>query len=566
MSEYLQYTDQTETWRARKTDRHITDDFIRDYHVIYDSDDHVPDPDATAQFAIAASKGDYDLLYCDEDVIHDHERMDPYFKPGYSPESEMSLGYISGMVAIKKGMQFNPLYSFRRDRVCHIEKVLYHRKKKRQIRPTAADDPFIDKIEGKISIIILSRDHPDMFERCVRSVKASMSGDEVEIILIENKSQEGARRRYQDLSQQYGVTMYCCDDEFNYSSLNTLGVEKSTGDVLIFMNDDIEIPEQEKGVLERMAKLAVREDCGAVGIKLLYPGGEKIQHCGIFLLHSGPSHKLQGYKDEQYYYGFSDHDVNVIAVTGACLAVKKSRFEEVGGFDERLAVAYNDVDLCMKLFEAGYNNVCMNSHHLIHHEGATRSDDRTDRDSYERLKEERVYFISKHGEIVDRGDPYLNKNISRYTLDFALNMTEEWETFGRSSVWENKGRVKTRKHVHASFDSFSYCLSDAYGNEDFYEARGWIFDEGLRKLKPCVVIEGGGKQLIADTAVMRRTDVRDAFPNFKKSERSGFIARIPKREFQESGVSGDITVYPAFMDRKKRIFKGDIECQKTAKI
>ena len=80
------------------------------------------------------------------------------------------------------------------------------------------------------------------------------------------------------------------------------------------------------------------------------------------------------------------------------------------------------------------------------------------------------------------------------------------------------------------------------------------------------MIEGGGKQLIADTAVMRRTDVRDAFPNFKKSERSGFIARIPKREFQESGVSGDITVYPAFMDRKKRIFKGDIECQKTAKI
>ena len=206
------------------------------------------------------------------------------------------------------------------------------------------------------------------------------------------------------------------------------------------MNDDIEVPVSERGILELMASKAMEDETGAVGIKLLYPGEEKIQHCGIGLLYSGPSHKLQGYKDDRYYFGWSDHDINTIAVTGACLAVRRDRFEKVGGFDTGLPVAYNDVDLCLRLYESGYYNVCINSHHLIHSEGATRTDDRKSRMAYERLKGERIYLTSKHGDIFDRGDPFLNGNLSPYSLDFDINLPNEWELSGVSDMQPDSGR------------------------------------------------------------------------------------------------------------------------------
>ena len=127
MSRYLQFIEQTEKWRGRSTDRHIIDSFISRYDVIYDSDDYVPDPDALAEFARAAKTGDYDIIYCDEDMIRDQMRTRPYFKPDYAPESERSLDYISGMVALKKGRRQDALYPCPREKVCHISKVLYHR-------------------------------------------------------------------------------------------------------------------------------------------------------------------------------------------------------------------------------------------------------------------------------------------------------------------------------------------------------------------------------------------------------------------------------------------------------
>ena len=354
--------------------------------------------------------------------------------------------------------------------------------------------------------------------------------------------------------------------EFNYSALNNIGASEAKGDTLIFMNDDIEVPEDEKGVLERLAARAGGERTGAVGIKLLYPDRERIQHCGISLLYSGPSHKLQGYRDDRYYYGYSDHDINVIAVTGAALAIRHDLFDETGGFDERLPVAYNDVDLCMRLFEAGRYNICMNTHHLIHHEGATRSDDRTDGSSFRRLKGERDYFYAVHAETIKAGDPFISRNLTPYGLDFDINLPYEWELSGISDVKWYTRKVRTRKRIHAAIDSFDYRLSDAYGNEDFYEAAGWIFREGRGKLVPCVALEGRGKVCVADAARMRRADVGEVFPRHKKSADSGFIARIPAADIERLGFTGEITVYPVLADKRGHIYKGDEECQKKREI
>lgn len=568
MSRYLQFIEQTEKWRGRSTDRHIIDSFISRYDVIYDSDDHVPDPDALAEFARAAKTGDYDIIYCDEDMIRDQMRTRPYFKPDYAPESERSLDYISGMVALKKGRRQDALYPCPREKVCHISKVLYHRLKDRKLpKQNRPDDGlFVDKSPGKISLIILSKDHPDMFEKCIRSVIASVLSDDLEVILVDNGSSPAAGRRYREIAGHYGINYLYYEMEFNFSELNNYAASRASGKVLVFMNDDIEVPVSERGILELMASKAMEDETGAIGIKLLYPGEEKIQHCGIGLLYSGPSHKLQGYKDDRYYFGWSDHDINTIAVTGACLAVRRDRFEKVGGFDTGLPVAYNDVDLCLRLYESGYYNVCINSHHLIHSEGATRTDDRKSRMAYERLKGERIYLTSKHGDIFDRGDPFLNRNLSPYSLDFDVNLPNEWEIRGLSELQPASGRMKKGDHIHASMDSFEYRISDAYGNEDFYEARGWIFKEGLNSMSPCVVLEAGGKYFVVSAMSMRRVDVGEVFTRHKKSSDSGFIARISAREMEKLGIKGTVSVYPALMGGRRRVYRGDEECVRKAEI
>ena len=127
MTRYLCWTEKTESWRGDTADRHITDAFREKYEIIYNSEDHVIDPDAETQFALAAADGDYDLIYCDEDEIKNSERQEPFFKPDYSPETQHSTGYIYGMYAIRKGMEYDSLSGFERDKVCHIPKVLYHR-------------------------------------------------------------------------------------------------------------------------------------------------------------------------------------------------------------------------------------------------------------------------------------------------------------------------------------------------------------------------------------------------------------------------------------------------------
>ena len=567
MSRYLRYIEQNEKWRGFKPDRHVIDRFDQNYDVIYDTDDHIPDPDAIRQFAIAADEGDFDLLYCDEDVIRDHQRTRPYFKPGYSPESERSLGYISGMIAVRKGLEYEGLYSFKRDRVCHIGKVLYHRRRERTIPETSGHDPFFDKVHGKISVIILTKDHPDMLERCVRSLRASLVTEDAEIVLVDNGSSDGARRRYEEIAKEHNVSYYHDPSEFNYSELNNFGVSKSSGEILVFMNDDIEVPESEKGIIERMSAAASADEAGAVGIKLLYPDRERIQHCGITLLYTGPSHRLQGYRnDAVYYYGYSDHDINTIAVTGACLAVRRDRFESVGGFDVKLPVAYNDVDLCMKLYEAGFDNICMNSHSLIHYEGATRADDRKDRSAYERLKKEKNYFNSKHRSLTEGGDPFMNENFSPYSLDFEINLPYEWELSGYSAVWDTDRKIKVKKRIHAALDRVEYRLADAYGNEDYYEASGWIFREGFNSFKPCIVMEASGGRYVAEAFKIRRIDVGEVFPKIRKSADSGFIARISAVELEKLGIKDEIIVYPALIKGRKHMIKGDEECLKKIKI
>ncbi len=607
MTRYLCWTEKTESWRGKTADRHITDAFREKYEIIYNSEDHVIDPDAETQFALAAADGDYDLIYCDEDEIKNNERREPFFKPDYSPETQQSTGYIYGMYAVRKGAEHDSLSGYERDKVCHIPKVLYHRTHSRAYglamdaqehpfmrtsrqgikdsgkmtsvsgrRPDAAYAPgelseedeqfFFDRFDHHISVIILSKDHPDMLERCVASIRLSVYADDVELILIDNGSSEENRAAYEKMSYEQGFKYFHAPIDFNYSKLNNIGASRACGDVFIFMNDDIEIPAGEKGVLEKLALKAMEERTGAVGVKLLYPGEERIQHCGVTLLYSGPSHKLQGYLDDTYYYGYSENDINTLAVTGACLAVSRANFESIAGFDESLPVAYNDVDLCIRLYEKGLYNVCVNSKHLIHYESATRADDRYDRESYGRLAAERRYFTTKHRKIIEKGDPFMSPNLTHFGLDFDIDLPEEWEMSGLTEPKVTGKKIRKNKHVRASTDRFDYRLSDAFGNEDFYEISGWIFKEGDSRMTPMVVLETKGIRYLADTSSVSRRDVAEVFPKEKHSLRAGFITRIPAAVMDNIKVCGEVTAYPVLMGKNGKLYKGDEECRKTREI
>lgn len=235
---------------------------------------------------------------------------------------------------------------------------------------------------------------------------------------------------------------------FHFSRMCNLGAERAKGEVLLFLNDDVEIPKYrqdsagQEDWLQMIYRMAVRSFTGAVGVKLYYPCGRRIQHAGIVNLKQGPVHKLQFQEDAySYYYGFNQRNRNVIAVTGACLAVEKRRFDDAGGFPEELPVAFNDVDLCFSLYERGYYNVVLQELCLYHHESLSRGRD-DDRRKLERLLAERDKLYQRHPEMWGR-DPFYHKYFANEMLSTGFELGADYETKPQNAA----GKLRMRKGV-----------------------------------------------------------------------------------------------------------------------
>lgn len=271
-----------------------------------------------------------------------------------------------------------------------------------------------EEVSGRrVSVIIPSKDHPDLLKQCVKALLQTGSEEEktpkpifpLEVIVVDNGSSSQNRAQIQDFLQTLSVPWrYLYQPmEFHFSRMCNIGAEAAGGAYLLFLNDDVEMVT--KGWLEEMLAIAVRPYEGAVGCKLLYPGGERIQHIGISCLPSGPMHKLLKMPDVGKYPNDSNHRVhNVLAVTAACLLVSKEKFSHVGGFCEELAVAYNDVDLCLKLHAAGYYNAVCNQVHGIHYESFSRGDDLSEAKKKRLLQEKEILF--DRNPLLGARDPY----------------------------------------------------------------------------------------------------------------------------------------------------------------
>lgn len=274
--------------------------------------------------------------------------------------------------------------------------------------------------ERKVSVIIPSKDNPEVLEKCLISLtRRPQSNVPIEILLVDNGSCVENKKKTEQLAERIresGVKVrYIYEpEEFNFSAMCNRGAKLAEGNYLLFLNDDIEVGGGDW--LDKMVLHAMQPYTGSVGLKLYYPDSVKIQHDGIVNLPVGPVHKLQFMEDDRsYYFGRNRYDQNCVAVTGACLLLKKDVFWEAGGFQEALRVAYNDVELGFRLIEMGYYNVVLNDCFAYHHESLSRGSDESP-EKMRRLTEERELLYQMHPEFCGV-DPFYPMGLNREGLD-----------------------------------------------------------------------------------------------------------------------------------------------------
>ena len=277
-----------------------------------------------------------------------------------------------------------------------------------------------------ISIVIPNKDHAADLKRCITSILEKSTYENYEIVIVENGSETKEIFDYYTSLKEYDnirvVTYEKPEGQngFNYSAVNNFGVKQTKGDYILLLNNDTEVITV--NWMEELLIYAQREDVGAAGAKLYY-GNKTIQHAGVVLqlgAHRTAGHSHYGQSRENLgYMGRLCYAQNVSAVTGACLLVKKSLFEEVGGLDESFAISLNDVDFCLKLREKGLLNVFTPFAELYHYESVSRGLDDSG-EKAERYNRESAHFREKWKTVLEKGDPYYNPNFSLDRSDFAL--------------------------------------------------------------------------------------------------------------------------------------------------
>jgi GT2 family glycosyltransferase len=270
-----------------------------------------------------------------------------------------------------------------------------------------------------VSIIIPTRDNYSVLRRCTDSIKNITRYSNYEIIILDNGSvAENALNYFASLDGENNIKVIRHDYPFNFSELNNVGVTQSSGEVLLFLNDDTEVIHPDW--LERMVGYAQLPHIGIVGAKLLYPGTDRIQHAGVLNLEDGPGHAfLNTDRYQPGYYMRNILEYNWLAVTGACLMMERSKFDRVGRFDETFPIAYNDIELCFRSVDAGYFNVVCQAAELYHHESVSRGVDHLDEEKAQRLLREKRRLNEKHPRYYQY-DPFFNINLHPNGINFEI--------------------------------------------------------------------------------------------------------------------------------------------------
>lgn len=397
-------------------------------------------PHALLELALTAERiPSAELIYTDEDRIDATGRRDGWcFKPAWSPNLLDAWDYPGELTLMRRetvrslgGWLPEAGAAHRHDLMLRLTKataprVIVHLAKLLVHGPIDADpSPPLhmtkrDALSAtpRISLIIPTRDNAGVLETCIRSIRSRTRYPNYEILVIDNGSvEETTKRLFADLSSDAAIRVLPMPEPFNFSKLNNAAAREATGEILGFVNNDIEVTREDW--LDEMVALALRRETGCIGAKLLYPDG-RIQHAGVVIGLGGVAghgHRFAR-ADELGYLNRLRTVQNVSAVTAACLLIRREVFDQVGGLDETLTVAFNDVDLCLKVRAAGYLNLWTPFAELIHHESVSRGRDLTPSKA-NRFADEYATMQRRWGaELLN--DPYYSPHLTYDREDFSL--------------------------------------------------------------------------------------------------------------------------------------------------
>lgn len=562
-----------------------------------------------------------DLIYSDNDYMTaDGRRHTPFFKPDYSPHTLMNSNYIGELFAVRKEVLLDALAGENESvhdkaglseelliwallldivRYCktitHVTDIFWY------VSSGAVSDDIYEAYcecylrdiaihirdaemkrmgitEGRdasVSIIIPSMNHSEVLIRCIESIKNKTGFNQNksnEIIIIDNGSYLEEKNRIEEYIAQNTDTdiRYIYEpSEFNYSAMCNRGASLSAGELILFMNDDIEAVSDD--FIAHMAGYALCPDVGAVGLRLMYPSGNKIQHIGITSLKCGPTHKLSGYEnDRSYYFGINRFNRNCLALTGACLMIGREKFFQAGCFCDTMKVSYNDVDLCVNLYESGLYNVVLADDNLIHYESLARGRDIEDSGKYLRLKAERDLFYERHPKLKDGPDPFYNPNLIQDSLDYRPNVSADYEIRDRLShveVLSCKAFPKTcikafHDRLKLNVETVSLIPSFEIPSERYIEVQGWSLylrhDNRMYKKKLLFIAEDGTEIISSELMPKFRSDIGKVFKDEKWTELSGFLVRIPESLIKNDKPYRLALLYEHGILHTKVIVYGDI--------
>ena len=431
-------------------------------------------PNALYEIAKAVNEHlDAEVIYTDEDKVTTDlkEHFQPHLKPDFNLDLLRSNNYICHFFVasrdlIKRVGGFRPEFNGAQDydlilrcterakQIVHIPKILYHW---RVHKASTADNPASKMYafdagkraieehlvrcrtkgtvqhtkdlgfyrvkyeicgEPLVSIIIPNKDQSEALKKCLDSIREKTSYRNYEIIIVENNSEEPETFAFYKKIAGEKIKVVTWEGEFNYSAINNFGVRHARGDYLLLLNNDVEIINGDW--LTEMLSHCQRKEVGIVGAKLYYPDNT-IQHAGIIIgiggvagsVFVGLPRAFSGYLHK------ASIQLDLSAVTAACMLVKRSVFEQVGGLEEKLKVAFNDVDFCLRVREKGYLVVYDPYAELYHYESKTRGAEDT-KEKIRRFQTEIEYMRSHWIGLLKKGDPYYNCNLSLTKWDYSL--------------------------------------------------------------------------------------------------------------------------------------------------
>lgn len=415
-----------------------------------------------------------DAVYTDEDKVTTDlsEHFQPHFKPDFNLDLLRSNNYITHFFVVRTRLA-REAGGFRREfdgaqdydfifrcteeakKVLHVPEVLYHW---RTHKASTADNPASKMyafeagkraieahlarcgqegtvslrkdlgfyrveypVQGEplVSILIPNRDQKETLEKCLNSIWEKSTYKNYEILIVENNSSSPEIfDYYREIEKRPGVRILTWKEGFNYSAINNFGEKSAAGDYLLFLNNDVEVINPRW--IEELLGNCQRKEVGIVGAKLYYPD-DTIQHAGTVIGIGGiAGHAfLNMPRSRTGYLHKASLQMDLSAVTAACMMMKRQVFEQLGGFEERLSVAFNDVDLCLRTVQAGYLVVYNPEVELYHYESKSRGAEDSE-EKVRRFQEEIEFMRCRWMDLLKKGDPYYNRNLTLSKWNYSL--------------------------------------------------------------------------------------------------------------------------------------------------